>query len=142
MNTIPKRIGSHPGQAACLLAALVLLGACAPLEEKGGLPDIPVNITFNESHCPEKVDPENPTVNKASNQRLVWQAVDGVGKPIAEGFAIYFDPFKGRPLTANNKGYLRSPRFDSDTPAKVQYKYTVRGERCPDKPLDPRFFLD
>lgn len=142
MNTTEKRIGPHPEQASCMLAALVLLGACAPLEEKGGLPDIPVNITFDESHCPQKVDPENPTVNKASNQRLVWQAVDGAGNPIGEKFTIYFDPFRGKTLESGREGYERSPHFDRDTPVNVEYKYTIVGERCLAKPLDPRFFLD
>jgi len=142
MNTIQKRFGSPYLQPAGLVAAVALLGACAPIPSPPGLPDIPVKITFDKSHCPTGVDPDNPSVDKASNQRLAWQGVDGVGNPIDEGFAIYFDPFKGRPLTANKKGYLRSPRFDPDTPAQVQYKYTVRGERCPGKPLDPRFFLD
>jgi hypothetical protein len=142
MNTIHKRILSNLGQAASLLAALILVGACAPLEKKGTRPDIPVNITFDQSHCPIGVDPDNPSVDKASNQRLAWQSVDGVGNPIDEGFDIYFDPFKGRPLSADSKGHKQSPPFDPFTPAKVQYKYTVVGERCPQKPLDPRFFLD
>jgi len=142
MNTIHMRKESHLGQAASLFAALMLLGACAPLEEKGNRPDIPVKITFNELHCPKKVDPENPTVNKADNQRLVWQAVNGAGAPIDEKFTIYFDPFRGKTLESDKKGSETSPHFDSDTPVNVEYKYTIVGERCPDEPLDPRFFLD
>jgi hypothetical protein len=106
------------------------------------MPDIPVKITFDESHCPVGVDPDNPSVDKASNQRLVWQAVDAVGNPVGEVFTIWFDPFQGRPLTASSKGYQQSPPFDRYTPVNVQYKYTVVGERCPEKPLDPRFLLN
>lgn len=142
MNTIQQRITSPLGQASSLLAALVLLGACAPLEKEAALPDIPVRITFDQSHCPIGVDPDNPSVNKAKNQRLVWQAVDGVGNPIGEQFTIYFDPFRGKTLQSDKKGYEKSPPFDRDTPVNVQYKYTVVGERCPDKPFDPRFFLN
>ena len=142
MNTIHMRTGSHLGQAAGLFAALMLLGACAPLEKKGNQPDIPVNITFDGSHCPKKVDPENPTVNKADNQRLVWQAVDGAGIPIGEKFTIYFDPFRGKTLESGREGYEKSPHFDRDTPVNVEYKYTIVGERCPAEPLDPRFFLN
>ena len=142
MNTIRKQFGSPCGQAAAMVAVVSMLGACAMIDPGSTKPDIPVKITFDESHCPIGVDPDNPTVDKASNQRLAWQAVDGVGNPIDEGFTIWFDPFKGRPLTAGSKGYQKSPPFDRNTPVNVQYKYTVVGERCPEKPFDPRFFLN
>jgi len=142
MSKIHQRFVSPVGRAICLIALATLLGACAARVGKSSLPDIPVKITFDKAHCPIGVDPDNPSVDKSTNQRLAWQAVDGVGNPIHERFKIYFDPFKGRPLHASTKGYQRSPRFDGNTPAKVQYKYTVVGDRCLDKPHDPRFFLD
>lgn len=142
MNSSHKRPGPSGGQAAGLVAAVTLLGACAPMPEPSRPPDIPVYITFDESHCPVGVDPDNPSVDKATNQRLVWQAVDSVGKPIAETFTLYFDPFRGKTLESSARGYEKSPPFAGDTPVNVEYKYTIVGKRCPDKPLDPRFFLN
>ena len=135
MNTIHQHFRPGYGLPAALMLGVMLLSACTTDDPKSSKPDIPVNITFDETHCPTAVDPNNPTVDKASNQRLAWQAVDAAGKIINEGFTIYFDPFKGGPLKANNKGFRRSPNFDPYTPVNVEYKYTVVGERCPDKPL-------
>ena len=125
--------------AIFICGTVLLVGACAS-QTKNMLPDVPVNIGFDDSNCPTAVDPNTPvTVDKETNQRIVWQAVDKQGNPIDERYEIYFDPFKGRPLHANSKGHLRSPRFDSRTPVGVEYKYTIVGDRCLDKPLDPRF---
>ena len=142
MNTIHQHFRSGHGLPAALMLGVMLLSACATDDPKSSRTDIPVNITFDETHCPTAVDPNNPNVDKASNQRLAWQAVDAAGESINEGFTIYFDPFKGGPLKANSKGFRKSPKFDPDTPVNVEYKYTVVGERCPEKPLDPRFLLN
>lgn len=142
MNKTSNCMGLPFVQAAVILGAALLLVACPDKGARITLPDVPVNIVFDENGCPTTIDPNTiPTVNKASNQRIAWQAVSEDGKPLGTNYSIYFDPFKGRPIHTND-GSERSPRFDADIPVGVQYKYTIVADDCKNKPLDPRFFVN
>ena len=128
--------------AAC--AATLLLGGCAPLTQSG--PDtqnIPVNIPFDSAGCPGAP----AAIEADKGKRVVWQSVDAVtGDKINERYEIFFDPFVGRPQRSDRNGRLKSLPFDNNVPptvglGKVEYKYTIVGDRCKDKPLDPRLWL-
>jgi hypothetical protein len=125
-----------------LASAAVFIGACAHSGMQGMTcppddltRDLVVKIEFDDNKCPKPITCDNPGVSKA--KRVIWESSDAVGnKP---DYEIYFDPFKGQPLTSTN-GVKRSPPFDSNTPAG-EYKYTIVGTECRGKPLDPRFRL-
>ncbi len=139
-NRKPMKPGAANIAVTALCFAVISLGACASQpgeEEMDPLVDIPVYITFDGDSCPVKVVPE--TFDITSAKRIVWQSVNASGEHIDMVYSIYFDPFKGRPLKSNPHGRKKSPPFDKKTPENVYYKYSIVGERCEDKPLDPRF---
>ena len=128
--------------AAC--GALVLLGGCAPLTKKGPPPEeVPVDIPFDSAGCPQTPD----AIDTDKGKLIVWQSVDAVtGDKIGERYEIFFDPFVGRPQRSDRNGKLKSLPFERNVPptvgpGKVEYKYTIVGDRCKDKPLDPRLWL-
>ena len=121
---------------------LALFTACGSHQVNNALPDIPVQIVFDDSHCPVAVVPDKPfDVSKQADQRIVWQAVDKKGNFVDERYEIFFDPFKGTPLRSRSQGSKRSPRVSGDSPVNVEYKYSIRGEDCDGPALDPRFRL-
>lgn len=137
--------GGKLSTGAALMSCTVLTGACGTVDstatrcvEVEQLRDVSINIRFVNG-CPQDVDKggnDNPfDVDRRS--RVIWQAVDSDGS--TPEYAIYFDPFKGGPLESR-QGVIRSRPFDSCSPA-AEYKYTIVGARCKDKPLDPRFRL-
>jgi hypothetical protein len=148
-----------PGMA--LLGALVLMSGCAShssAQESTQL-DIPkpcdpkadevcVNITFYNG-CPKVVD-KNPDITQSKH--IIWQSVVNYDprQPIAEDYEIYFDPFGAGPKidSKGKKGWARSPVINKKSPAgpkdpakgeAIEYKYTIVGDNCLDKPYDPRF---
>lgn len=137
---------------ALLAGTTIILGACVsntcPNDSDTVTPtfvtDATVNITFDKDGCPLKAKPKDFFVT--NSKKVIWQSVDEDGKDISAHYAIYFDPFRGKTLETEpgSKGQVKSPRFDPDAPKSgsgVVYEYTIVGEDCKDKPLDPRFRL-
>lgn len=123
------------GSSLAILALALGLGGMTARAD-----DIPVTIIF-EGPCPKTVSDNEPVLEKARRDRIVWTAQLADGTPMTEGYSIYFDPFVGRPFKdSDGNGVLESPPLnDGDnkaTPPGV-YKYTVLGKNCPDYPLDP-----
>ena len=124
-----------------LLAALATLAACGSNPPRPSMADVEVKIVFDAAKCPVAVDPPTAIdVSKSADQRIAWQAVQQAGGgDLDTRYEIFFDPFKGRPLKSNKKGYKRSPKIDGSTPTNVEYKYSIRGEKCSGEAYDPRF---
>ena len=102
--------------------------------------DAYVSIEFDSAGCPQLVNPPDFFVHKA--KRVIWQSVDAAGNKFPQTYEIYFDPFKGSPLRSGPSGEVKSSRFDPNAPATargIEYKYSIVGEKCKNKPLDPRF---
>lgn len=137
-----QRFMVRTGSTALVAATCFGLAACVQQDTKVTANDIPVNILFDESHCPKSVDPSTGVnISKSADQRIVWQSVDASGKHIKEDYKIYFDPFKNGHLRSNSQGTRKSPKIADDAPTGVEYKYTIEGQKCKSEPLDPRFFL-
>lgn len=101
-----------------------------------------VKITFDAKGCPISVDPDTFDVSKS--KKIAWQGYDASGKAVSVDYTIYFDPFVGSPHKSKNDGQLKSPPFYQTAPATaagIEYKYSIVGEKCKDKPLDPHFRL-
>ena len=63
-------------------------------------------------------------------------------KPVTTGYAIFFDPFRGQPMTDSNKdGVIDSSPVASDVPVGVEFKYTIVGDGCTGPALDPRIVV-
>jgi hypothetical protein len=145
--------------AIALFGAVVLVGAYAPgsiAQEPSAQEPIPqvdpeqcktagndvcVNIRF-VGDCPDSVDHNDFVIN--GSKFVVWQSVElsAAQEPTSSDYTIYFDPFKGgKPLgSKGNKGRVKSQKVESPlTEVGIEYKYTIVGDNCPDKPLDPRF---
>ncbi len=124
-----------PGTLLAILVAALGLGGATTRAD-----DIHVTILFDGS-CPERVSNDEPVLERARRDRIVWTAKLADGTPMTEGFSIYFDPFVGRPFKdSDGNGVLESPPLQNDdnraTPPGI-YKYTVLGKNCTDAPLDP-----
>ncbi|MCB1687781.1 MAG: hypothetical protein KDI33_04820 [Halioglobus sp.] len=131
-----------------MAAAAISISACAsqtvsqvhpPQCKKKGQTntnDCEVKIVF-KAGCPDRADPVDFDIEKT--RKISWQSVDEAGNPLSLGWRIYFDPFKGRPIKANN-GYTQSPNFNRESP-DVAYKYTIVGDGSACEPVDPRFRL-
>jgi len=87
---------------------------------------VTININFDAGQCPTGVSSE-PSVSRG--QMITWQSV-----PEGIPFEIFFDPIQGQPLRAP-RGNLQRP-VNGGVP-NADYKYTVVGTSCPDRPLDP-----
>jgi hypothetical protein len=90
-----------------------------------------IGITFDAAGCPI---PPVADATATRGQTIVWQAYDQQGAKSREAFKLYFDPIQGATMRGN-QGRVSRP-IDDDAP-KVDYKYTVVGERCEGSPLDP-----
>ena len=107
---------------------------CAVFLSGGAMaqPPVDIQVFFDGSSCPTGVSNPSPGVNRG---RLIkWQAVDAAGNPARIGFQIYFDPIQGGPLRAP-QGSIQRP-VNNSVPAAT-YKYTIVGDACPQRPLDP-----
>ncbi|MFK8048465.1 MAG: hypothetical protein AB8B81_08530 [Halioglobus sp.] len=125
-----------------LVVMPALFAACGSHHVVDNSRDITVKIVFDDAHCPVGVIPEKSIdVSKQADQRILWQAVDKKGNPVDERYEIFFDPFKGNPIRSRSHGSERSPRISADSPVDVEYKYSIRGEKCDGPALDPRFRL-
>ncbi len=139
-----------PAPLACAMTLCLCtyaLSSCADwpgAEPTNTLNDVPVQIEFDAAGCPKSAKPEALGVDKA--KRIVWQSVNAAGNPINVEYVIWLDPFRGgNPLKSNANGVRKSPLFNSDAPptrgGEIEYKYTIVGTSCEDKPLDPHFRL-
>jgi len=98
---------------------------------------IPVKILF-DGNCPVEAVPTSIDMSKAGQDKVQWAAYDrSTGQPIQMGYQIFFDPFKGKSLTAGNNGVATSQPVARDVPVNVNFKYTVYNPECPTQPLDP-----
>ena len=99
---------------------------------------IPVKILF-DGNCPVEADPTSIDMSKSGQDKVQWTAYDrSTGQPIQIGYQIFFDPFKGKSLTAGNNGVVTSQPVARDVPVNVNFKYTVYNPECTAKPpLDP-----
>jgi hypothetical protein len=96
-----------------------------------------IPIKFDASGCP--VDDSVPDVGTRRGKTIIWQAVDEDSVQTTEAFKIYFDPLQGPTLRAPQGKVSRA--IDADAP-KVDYKYTIVGDRCEDDPEDPNIRVD
>jgi hypothetical protein len=108
----------------CLLLPLAIMSTAA-------LGEMEIGITFNDAGCP--IPPVAEAI-ATRGQTITWQAYDQQGAKSREAFKLYFDPIQGATMRGN-RGKVSRP-IDDDAP-KVEYKYTVVGERCEESPLDP-----
>lgn len=141
MKRIDKLCFNQVRMPFAMIGVIALFTACGSQPTSDNRPgDIPVNIVFDDSHCPIAVDPSKPfDVSKSKGQHIAWQAVNKAGKPVDERYEIFFDPFKGNPIKARSHGSVRSPKISGSSPINVEYKYSIRGEKCERGALDPRF---
>lgn len=140
---VPLRSGR--GISLALAVPLLALGGCAPLAPDTGGNFTDIAIAFDEAGCPQG-EVQKATLSKSRSQRVRWQAVDAQGKPIAQTYWVYFDPFKPSSRKQSNpKGELKSNPVADETPVgsgdpderQVEFKYTIVGEGCDQFPLDP-----
>ncbi len=128
--TPEKPLMTHAKLLAVLLATTPLTGQAD---------DIGVTITFVEN-CPQSVSSDDVTVSKGRGDRILWSAIQD-GQPYSGGYKIYFDPFKsGPPLKSGggrHKDQILSQKLHDHVPL-ASYKYTIVGDECASKPLDPR----
>lgn len=99
-------------------------------------------IEFDATGCPVIVNPPDFYISKS--KRVLWQAVDQNGNITPAVYEIFFEPFKGMKLRAEStdNGLITSRPIDwAAANAGIEFKYTVVGDNCKDKPLDPRFRL-
>jgi hypothetical protein len=104
--------------------------------------DYKVTVYFEKNGCPQLSAPvEMPTVAANGSDRVIWQGIYHEDKmPVATGYKIYFDPFRGgKPLKSGNNGELKSPPVDNSIPKGVDFKYTIVGDpqACQSLPKDP-----
>jgi hypothetical protein len=148
-----KKLGTPALPAVSLVVTALLMSALtslataqvpAPDPVTEDSPNKPVQIIFTGEPgemCPVRVLPEASLEVSKEKNKVVWRAVNEQYEEISVQYEIYFDPFTGRPLRSFNDGSLTSPPFDKKTPVTtkgIEYKYTILGDDCPDKPLDPR----
>jgi hypothetical protein len=152
MNRILNTLSTPVFSGTALCCAAVLVSSCAShygAQDTSVLPnDEFVYIKFDASGCPKDVNPKNLDVDKS--KFVVWQSVEDPNDPdpvpVDADYQVYFDPFVGKPQKSNTNGWVRSLPFNSKVPptagtARVEYKYTIVGEKCEDTPLDPRITL-
>jgi hypothetical protein len=105
--------------------------------------DAKIFIEFDAIGCPLIVNPPDLYINKG--KKVQWQAVGADGANIPEVYEIFFEPFKGMKLKSggiHGPGKIISNEIAGSAAQKgIEFKYTVVGDRCPGKPLDPRFRL-
>ena len=101
--------------------------------------DIHIKVKFDGNSCPIGVDKDNGEVTRASRDKVIWTAYNDNGTSrVQVQYSIYFDPFRGKPLADSNAdGVITSDPVDQNAP-EAEYKYTVLGASCPQKPFDPR----
>jgi len=130
------------------------LSSCAglPGAEATMLHDKLVIITFDDQDCPQKVSEDDFLVDKKNAdgtfKRVVWRKSGGVA---GTGYKIFFDPFNGKPHESRNGEVKqtiswmtpgKNKKLDpNNKPEPVQYKYTIVGDACKEKALDPHFRL-
>lgn len=129
-----------------LSVALLLLAAAGAMQAQAG---ITIHIEFKTVEtesgpaiCPTGVSEPNVYVDKANKTEITWVAYnENYGAEVEQEFAIYFDPFKNSSLESRKgspKNQVTSPKLgDYDIPL-AEYKYTIVGTNCPQRPLDPR----
>ncbi len=84
------------------------------------------------------------TIEKNDVDKVQWTAVNTADddKPVTTGYAIFFDPFRGQPMTdANKDGVIDSTPIHKDVPVGVEFKYTIVGDGCTGPALDPRIVV-
>ena len=102
-----------------------------------------VTVQFN-GVCP--VVPQQVavvTLLKNGVDKVQWIAVNTADdKPVTTGYAIFFDPFRGKPMTDHDKdGVIDSTPVANDVPVGVEFKYTIVGDGCTGPALDPRIVV-
>jgi hypothetical protein len=99
--------------------------------------DTDVTVTFDARGCPTGVSLDEVRMKHGGNDRVRW-----VSSPVTGGFQVFFDPFRGSPITAHSngakKGKTNWKNLDSSAPLGVVFKYSIYNPVCPDFPLDPR----
>ncbi len=127
-----------PGPAMASLAALMLLASGPATSAEYSL------VIHFDGECPTMVEDAGNSCgddvedNKACAKRkdkLVWTS-----KPEGKDFTLYFDPLKGGPKH-KSQGGTYDRHIDEKIPVNVEYKYTVVGKECPEKPHDPRIVI-
>lgn len=101
-----------------------------------------VSIEFDEDGCPLTVNPPDFYVRK--QKKIIWQSVDENGASTSVQYKIFFAPFNNLALPSNLNGRVTTGVIADEVAksmAKAEFKYTVVGDNCTDKPLDPRFRL-
>jgi hypothetical protein len=142
---------SYPMRRASLLLAILLAVAGIVVSNQvRSQTDYDVAIVFDADACPVEVrpnadvscpgNPDKSAICADRGRQIVWQSVDAAYEPMSRGYEIFFDPFVGPSLDAGPTGQARAT-IRPGVPA-VEYKYTVVGDDCPDKPLDPRIIID
>ncbi|MEJ2603860.1 MAG: hypothetical protein P8172_11290 [Gammaproteobacteria bacterium] len=138
-------------RASLLLAILLAVAGIVVSNQVRSQTDYDVAIVFDADACPVEVrpnadvscprNPDKSAICADRGRQIVWQSVNAADEPMSLGYEIFFDPFVGRPLDAGPTSGLVRATIRRDVPA-VEYKYTVVGDNCPDKPLDPRIIID
>jgi hypothetical protein len=153
-----KRQNSKVVPVMALFGTVALLGACAPNSTSTQVAtkctnspaNVCIDIAFDSQGCPKSANPngDNQPFYVENSKRVIWQSVDNTpaANPIKAGYEIFFDPFKGQPHKSNGIGRV-SAVFDPKAPSTpaagpgIEYKYSIVGDSCKDKPHDPRFLV-
>jgi hypothetical protein len=98
---------------------------------------IEIPIRFDAAGCP--IAGSVSSVGARRGNTITWQAYDQQGAKTTEAFRLYFDPLQGPTLRAPQGQVSRA--IDDAAP-RVDYKYTIVGESCEDRPLDPNIRVD
>ena len=108
---------------------------------------IDVKVFFDSAGCPEYVDkPFFDLDPKVNGLKVKWTAVypeppsdQPEGAQAKMEYKIYFDPFQGGKPLESSSGIILSQPIERGIPTNVTYKYTIMGDQCTHKPLDPYF---
>ena len=90
-------------------------------------------VNFSASGCPLSVDKPILKMASGGNDKVQWDS-----EPNTAGYQIFFDPFKGQPITGNPQGNTSPIGLSGAAPPGVDFEYTVYNSACPESPLDPR----
>ncbi|MFV0277299.1 MAG: hypothetical protein ACK5HY_08960 [Parahaliea sp.] len=98
---------------------------------------LPVEVVFDEEGCPLSLKPAVVELSRRSAEGVEWRAVGNENA----NFDVYFDPFGVSAASMlREKHVVKSGPVARGAPATrqgIEYKYTILGTGCPQKPLAP-----
>jgi hypothetical protein len=128
-----KNKNSRVSMSTGIFVALVLAFASSVTQAT----DHVVTVSFDGAGCPTGVDKNEVDMKHGGTDKIHW-----VSSPVTGGFQVFFDPFRGSPITAHSSGAKLGEtnwkNLDPSAPLGVVFKYSIYNPACPNSPLDPR----